>query len=244
MSILAAVIGPNLFRSVDDAFAKAERANLEGLSDGLRAYVLDNKRIPSGALGDWTEAIAEQIDLPEAQVQNNSRDYRRAAYFDPRFFTSTDTPFGGYTQTTGLNNAPVSPRVILVSDLTRNAPAAPTTSATFNAIWDQTPGAMIEEGPKVYIQRINLRSAFHRVILNNQNTSQPGFSLEAGSLNAVPGASGGVDGSVTRHILDQTELRLFQTPFPTGALETSALIYEEKLYRFTTDGSNWFWERS
>lgn len=243
IAILSAVIAPNLFRGIDAAFAKAEEENLANLVAALRMYSEQTNRIPSAAATDWASAIASRIDVPEADVQANRRSFRRALYFDPRFFTSTDSSFPGYQQTSGLTSPLVSPRAILVSDLTRNAPAAPTTSAAFNAIWDQDPSAIVLEGPKVYLQRINFRSMFHRVVLNNQHTIQPAYGLGTGSQNAIPAAVGGIDGTLTRYVMGGTELRLYRGPFPGGALETSSLVDAVKSYRYTTDGTNWFWSR-
>ncbi len=243
IAILSAVIAPNLFKSVDDALAKAEKGNLETLANGLVSYSRQAKRLPSRTPADWAAVIANHVAIPESEVLVNRRGFNRALYFDPRFFTSSDSNFSGYQQTSGLTAPPVSPRAIFVSDLTRNAPARPTTSAAFEAIWDQDPGASVLAGPKVHIQRISFASLFHRLVLNNQNTSQPAYSLESGSQSAVPAASGGLDGMVTRYVMDGTELRLYQAPFPSGALETSSLVQVDKHYRYGTDGTNWFWGR-
>ncbi|MFT4564827.1 MAG: hypothetical protein ACI9BW_004597 [Gammaproteobacteria bacterium] len=59
--------------------------------------------------------------------------------------------------------------------MTGNAPAAPITSAGFDAIWDQSASATLIEGPDVKIARLNLRTAFQRLMLTNENTNQPAY---------------------------------------------------------------------
>ena len=243
IAILSAVIGPNLFQSIDAALGKAEKSNLAALADGLKSYSQQAKAIPSGNAASWSSVVASQVELPQADVLTNGRGFTRGLYFDPRFLTTSDSNFPGYQQISGLVNAPVSPRAILVSDLTRNAPSAPTNTAAFNAIWDQDPSASVIEGPKVSIQRINFIPMFHRVVLNNQDTNQPAYALEGGPQSAIPAASGGLDGTLTRYVLDGSELRLYRASYPSGPLETSSLVSFDRHYRYATDGTNWYWER-
>lgn len=181
--------------------------------------------------------------MPSEKIELNERDFRRGYYVDPQFFTSTNTAFPGYTQTSGLAAQPVSPRIMLVSSLVANAPAAPTTSTVFSAIWDQSAAATLIEGPEIKIQRINLRSLFHRVILTNEHTNQPGFQLEVGSVNSMPASSGGVDGLVTRWVMDKTRMNLLGDPFPSGALNQVVLIDTPTNSSYRMSGASWEWQK-
>ncbi len=244
IGILAAVLAPALTDAIDRAYGSAEEENVQMLVEALEQHILENKTIPNQAFANWVPAIAVFADLAEDDVRFNARGFSRRLYVDPRFFTNTDTNFGGYTQTTGLTARPVSPRIMLVSDLTGDAPAPPTTSADFNAIWDQNAGVGVVEGDQVKVQRLNLAGRFHRVLLVNSDVQQASFALEAAGAVPVPGAVGGVDGSVTRYLIENTRLSVNFSPFPSGGLNTVTIVSREVAMHYTTDGSSWFWERS
>lgn len=243
MAILASVIAPNIFDAIDRAYAEAETSNLRELSGGLISHILDNKQIPRQNTASWVTAVANYGALSDENVEFNPKGYRRRLYVDPRFFTTTDTVFPGYIQSGGLTTPPNSPRMMLVSDLSTNAPAPPNTGNEFDDIWNQVAGATVVEGPKVKIERINLRGNFHRVLLTNAHTLLPAYGLENQAASAVPPAVGGLDGSLTRYVIHSTELKLFSTSFPTGGLSTSMLVTSDAGMSFGTDGASWYWER-
>lgn len=242
IAILASVLAPAIFDAIDRAFAEAETENLQELKVSLINQILDNKRIPRQTMSDWVPTLAQYVQTTEEQVEFNAKGFRRRLYADPNFFGAADTVFPGYTQTTGLAAAPNSPRIMLVSDLSGNAPNPPGNGSDFDAIWNQTAGAAVVEGSDVKIVRINLRGLFHRVIFLNSNTQQPAYRLETQVAQAIPPSSGSVDGSLTRYVIEDTEVALFAQPFPTGVLTTTALVKADRQMRFTTDGSAWFWE--
>ena len=244
IAILAAVLAPSVVDGIDRAYAAQEEANVRSLMEALEQHVLQNKRIPRETVADWTTAIAAYADLGRDDVEFNPRGYRRGLYIDPQFFSSSEAVFPGYAQTSGLSSRPFSARLLLVSDLTRNAPNPPRTAAEFAAIWDQSNTAAVVEGGKVKIERLNLSGHFHRLILINSHSLQPSYALESGSAVPVPAASGGVDGTVTRYVLRNSRLSVFFSPYPTGGSNTTTLIGADMALHYTTDGSNWFWERS
>lgn len=242
LAILASVLAPSVFESIDRAYAEAEVANLEQLADSLVSHILDSKTIPRQNPNSWVPALSDYTSFTEAQTEFNKRGFRRRIYADPRFFTTSDANFPGYTQTNGLTTTPNSPRLMIVSNVKGNVPGPPTSGADFDAIWDQTAGAPLLEDADIKIKRINLRAYFHRVLATNQNTQQPSYGLESQALQPVPGAVGGVDGTTTRYVLRDTELRLFAPPYPTGGLNTSVIVKGEVGVRYSTDGGSWFWE--
>ncbi len=242
VSILAATLAPTIFKTIDKAFGDAETNNINLLGEALQQSILDNQQIPNQNINNWVAAIAAYSDLANNDIEFNARGYRRRLYVDPRFFTNSDSVFPGYTQNTGLTQAPFSPRLMLVSDLTRNSPAPPTTNVDFDDIWNQNPGAGVVEGDEVKIKRLHLAGFFHRLILVNANTQQAAYSLEGAANNPVPQAVGAVDGSLTVYVIENTQINLFANPFPTGALNTVSMVNADSSYRFDTNGSNWLWK--
>ncbi len=234
ISTLAAVLVPNVVKGVDEAVMEAEGKDLTALAGALDTYTTANKRIPNAA--GWVAALAGVTSMSSNKVNLNERGFRRGYYVDPRFFTTTATAFAGYTQTNGRTTAPVSPRIMIVSDLTRNAPAAPTTAAAFNAIWDQTAAATVKEGARVRVQRIHLGSWFLPVLLTNQFTSAVGYSIEARGAISLPAVSAGGGTGITRYLLKGSKVLLRKPPFPAGALERAVLVTAPRELSYVSSG--------
>lgn len=243
IAILASVIAPSVFKDIKRARQDKEGQTLSVFATHLERFIVDNKRIPSPSLNDWTAAIAEQSSLPVENIANNEKNFRRGYFVDPRFFTTSDTNFPGYIQTGGMASAAVSPRIMLVSLLTGHAPNPPTKSEDFDDIWDQTTDAKLVEGPDIKIARLNLRSIFARLVLTNENTDQPGYQLENGARNSVPAADASGDGLLTRYVIRNTRVSLFGNPFLSGNLDQVLLLDDEKAYAYQLLGSNWIWKK-
>lgn len=242
ISTLAAVLVPNVVRTVDEAVMEAEGRDLTTLADALESYTSAQKSIPNAA--GWVAALAAVTSMSSNKVNLNERGFRRGYYVDPRFFTATATAFAGYTQANGLAAAPFSPRVMMVSDLTRNAPAVPTTAAAFNAIWDQSAGATVVEGTRVRVQRIHLGSWFLPVLLTNQFTSAAAYRIDAGGAVSLPAVGAGGGTGVTRYLLKGTQVSLQKPPFPTGALERAVLVTGARELSYVSSGGAtpvWSW---
>jgi len=243
IAILASAIAPSVFDDIKRARRDKESQQVSVLRDHLEQFILTNKQIPQRTTASWTAAIASVATLPQSKVEFNERGFRRGYYVDPRFFSASDTAFPGYTQQAGLSSRPVSPRIMLVSILSDNAPSAPTTSAAFSALWAQTPSATLTEGPDIKIERLNLSSAFQRLIFSNENTAQTAYQLETGTTNAIPAASGSTDGVITRYVLRNTRVGLYANPFPGGSLDQVFMAADDKDYAFQLSGSLWAWRR-
>lgn len=244
LAILSAAMAPSVFELIDDAYAKQEQANLNALAEDLTTLLRTEQVLPSSNRAAWSSALAAISDLPVAKVLSNPRGHRRTLYFDPQFFTSSDSNFSGYSQTDGLSTQPPSPRAMFISDLNRNAPQPAMTSAVFNDIWDQAPGALVVESNDVKIARLNMSGEFHRVVLVNAATSQTGFSLENGTRSAIAANNGTTDGIVTRYVISGSQLELYGTPYPTGSLTTASVVSRAEGFRYVTNGTLWFWERT
>ncbi len=244
MAILSAALAPSVFDLINDAYADQEIENLETLAANLETYLQQTKTLPSSNRNVWSAALANVSDLPVERVLRNRRGFLRTLYFDPRFLTTGDSNFGGFTQSTGLAIAPPSPRVMLISDLNGNAPQPSMSTAVFDAIWNQDAGATVIESSDLQIVRLNLGDHFHRVTLVNSATSQAGFSLDGGARAAIAANNGATDGIVERYIVVGTRLELYADPFPVGTLATAAQIGGARGYRYATDGLTWSWSET
>lgn len=168
LAILAAALAPNVVQMVDEGYYQAERKSLRTLADGLEQYIASSKQIPAGSA--WHTAVADMVALPLSRVEQNDKRYRRQVYFDPRFLTTTDRTWNGYTQTTGLSSPPNSPRIMLVSNLRGEVRANLNSHTAFEAVWQQADGAILQESREVLIQRVNLAPMFVKI---NQPDSVP-----------------------------------------------------------------------
>ena len=241
IAIMAGALAPNIFDSIDRAYADAESQNLQSLAGNLESYILENQRIPTAARSSWVPALASVSEYPEASIEFNQKNFRRRLIADPRFFTSSDSQFKGFVQNQGLTTAPVSPRIMLVSDMTRNVPKVANQFQVFDDIWNQSGTPVLVESDDLKIERINLTDIFHRLILSNQNTNQPYYQLESGKRTALPAANGSLDGSTTRFVLGGTRLNLFEEPYPSGSRAQSLIIQSALSLRYQTNGFSWNW---
>lgn len=242
ISTLAAVLVPNVVKGVDEVVSEAEGRNLTTLASALDSYTTSQKAIPNAAA--WVAALGSVTSMSTTKIKRNERSFQRGYYVDPRFFTATATAFAGYTQTNGVTTVPFSPRIIIVSDLTRNAPAAPTTAAAFNAIWDQTGGATVLEGPRVRVQRVHMASTFLPVLLTNQFTTAVAYRIESGASVSLPAVGAGGGTGITRYLLKGTKISLQKPPFPTGALERTVLVASGRELSYVSSGGAtpvWSW---
>ena len=237
LAILSAVLAPNFFKAINDAYAAAEQKNLQQLADDFKLYVTSNKAIPGQSGTVWSTALASVSDYPQNDILNNQRGFRRALFFDPRFFSSSDTTFSGYTQTTGSSTGPNSARLMIISDMSGNLPSFSSTTAVFEAIWNQDSSATVIESNDIKIHRLNIQNLFQRTILTNPNSSQTAYALENGSQTPVPAASGSTDGIAEFWVITGTELRLFASPYPSGDLTTVSLIDDAYFYSYEDESA-------
>lgn len=238
LAVLAAVIVPPVIEAVSRAAAEAEEQNLKRIAAALEAWIRRHGEVPGA--GNWARAAAEMLGEPYARIARNARGHLRGYYADPRFFGPNDAAFSGYRQSGGLAKAPMFPRIVLVSDLTRDAPPAPRTHAAFDAIWEQTPAAAVQEGPLVKIQRLELAPLFHRVVLvNRRPDAAPRYRL--GTAASVVLARGPVVKEIW--VLEGTKLSLYADPAQGGALAHALIVHEGLALLYGTDGSQWYWGR-
>lgn len=242
MAILAGSLAPSIFDQIKRAKADAEEQNLVELISSLKLSIIDTKTIPTSEINSWVSSIALSSSINRKDIEYNSFGYRRRLVFDPRFLTNSDSIFPGLTQNQGLENAPVSPRVMLISDLTQNVSSISNSSTVFDDIWEQNSDANIIESSNVKIVRLSLNDRFHRIILTNESTEHPSYQLEDGSIIDVPVAHGGIDGSITRYVLSNTRISLREKSLVgVGVEQTANLVNSDWTSRYQTNGTTWFW---
>ncbi|MEE9322266.1 MAG: type II secretion system protein [Granulosicoccus sp.] len=240
-SILAGSLAPSLIRSLELSHSESEAESLKTMATVLIEYVMSNKRIPSSNPSDWGSALAVVASVSPANLTHNQRNYSRALFFDPLFLTNTESNFSGFTQNLGLLNKPPSPRILIISNLAGNTTSSLLTSLQFNAIWNQTNDAGFVESKTIKIERVNLAAYFHQVLLSNQNSNSAAFSLDLGSVGAVPPISGATDGEEIRHIIKSTQLRLHAAPYPSGPVQTTLLVNSSQSFSYTNTSGSWSW---
>ncbi len=241
MAIMAGTLAPSIFNQIKRAKADAEIQNLKTIMQSLSLYIQDKKVIPTSSTISWTQAIATVSNISIQKIEFNDNDFRRRLIFDPQFLTNVDSSFSGVTQNQGLAVEPVSPRVMIISNLTANVASVANNSSVFNDIWQQNTSALIKESADIKIERINLKSIFHRIVLSNANSTQASYQLESGSVISVPAASGG-DGIIIRWVIDQSKISLYSAPVSgTSVLQQTSILQSDWTSRYQTNGTIWFW---
>lgn len=241
MAILAGALVPSVFQLIEEGYQAAEKESMAAIAGSLRSHIVQNKSIPTSDSRTWATAVAEYAAMAPIRVLKNDKGFTRVLYFDPRFFTSVDSRFGGYNQTLGLATKPVSPRLMIISSLSGEVSANLSSAEAFSQVWDQGPKLLIEESKSLFIERVNLGSLFLRVVLNNAHKSQVGYVLEDGSEGPVAGISGAADGSRTVWVLAGTALSLNVAPYPGGITQRQTIISVARSMRYQFDGSDWYW---
>ena len=178
---------------MDKTAGDQESAALKSFGDALRASIMRNRYVPNEA--DWATAVATELGVDTAAVTTNPRRQPRLFLIDPNLSIAG----GGlpYTQTsTGSVSQAVSPRVMIVSSVGRQLPAAFNSgvpaSANFNAIWDwnDAGGALPAtgfawpgwpNGDDLKVQRVDLSSLFVRLRLSWTASSHqwPRYSIDS-----------------------------------------------------------------
>ena len=241
MAIMAGALAPSIFQLIEEGYQDAEAQSLKTISKSLESYIRYEKQIPSVSAAAWTTAVADYASLAPARVLTNDKNFTRRLYADPQFFTTSNQSFTGYTQSQGLAAPPHSPRLMVVSSLAGNINANLNTHERFTDVWEQTNAALIQESKEVFVERINLTPLFVRVVLNNANTAQAGFELEAGTEGAVAAASGGIDGTRTVYVIAGTRIGLNASPFPGGATQRQLIVNTDHSLRYQLDSGSWSW---
>jgi len=191
--VLAAAITPVVIRRMDRAAWTKEVIDLGAISNALVLQTLKNYSIPDATTNvstGWAPAAAKWTIRPTSQISTNNRGYARLFLYESGGWIAGNVPF---TQTAGGTgaNVPSSTRIAIVSTIARALPYTNGAigSANFSSVWNAAQytkpsffSSWTGKGDDLIIQRVNLDSLFHRLILVNRD---PTPSPAAYSINST-----------------------------------------------------------
>ncbi|MGR3178399.1 MAG: type II secretion system protein [Candidatus Anammoxibacter sp.] len=236
MSIMAAIIAPNVIKQMQRARQDAEDEVLNRLAESFEDYVLENRIIPQsgfGDTGDWSINIAKQADLARNDIYKNDFGCDRRYWFDPSTnldgltddsdaYNQNTTPNISGSSTASTASPPKNPRAMIISDMTPGctngidpATVPHTPDSNFSSTWDQELPALTE-GDTLKIKRINLSRLFETVTLQ----SIPG-TLFARKTYSTPETTDGVGGETNIYpvLTVEKNSHIFSVRLSTGGFE-------------------------
>jgi prepilin-type N-terminal cleavage/methylation domain-containing protein len=222
IAILGAYVTQNAIVRMRDEARRAEQVSLLNMADALRSGVALERGLPAAA--GLEDLVALQLDISPGRARETPQGFLRRFMLDPALRVGTnDTATAPFTQTAVGSIQPVSPRGMIVSCLARDVPA----DLGFNDTWDLPDGAvpagMNVDPDDFFIQRVDLRGVFHRVILNNVDRDQVGlYAIDDSAVQQLP--------SLRRReawFLHGTAITLY---YATGDLQAREFIREDVSY--------------
>src|SRR5260221_7757196 len=150
IAVLIAVVLPVLVRQIDKVVADQETSLLQSFNTAFTQSTMRTRYI-SGPL-DWATNIAIELGMNISDVRTNARSNRRFLWIDPNFrigdtnsslpYAQTNWFFGSQcTNAAGAIVAPYTPRVMLLSSLSKTFPPSvsdgvPSTPSDFTNVWN------------------------------------------------------------------------------------------------------------
>lgn len=175
ITLIVTAVSVSLIQRLKRTARDAEILSMESVAGALQTNIIRSRAVavPSG----WPNAVAEELAVPVTRILQTPSGVSRVFMVDPSLrlgAASHPTRTLPYVQTVEGSVEPVSPRVLVISSIGETLPTISTQQASFNAIWntpDKTvPGTWISWSglaEDLNIQRLDLRTAFRRVVLNN-----------------------------------------------------------------------------
>lgn len=186
IAILAALVTPAAIRQIDAAARTREASDLVAISNALTLHILQNKSVPSTTT--WKDVAAQWMQQPVARITTTPRGQARAFIIDGGgWLGSTTLPWS--QSRTGLTTLPSSPRVLIVSSISKPLPVSSGQflQIAFDEIWNTPDRAKPASwsgwtgtGDDLLIQRVNLQPLFHRLVLVNRDplAATPRYSID------------------------------------------------------------------
>lgn len=220
--ILGSLVAQVLITRLVDAARRAERVSMLNMGRALRTAVLVNRELTDA--GGLADTIALELQIPPDRARHTPQGFLRRYLVDPalRLGTSASQTVP-YFQTSAGSIQPVAPRVMIVSSLASDVPE----NLDFDETWALAEGQSPEDLPvnpeDVFIQRIDLGSLFHRVVLNNSDWSTDGqYSIDGFAVERLAPS-----GQREAWFLDGTTITLY---YATGELQAREIVHEDVSY--------------
>ena len=159
MSLLAAVITPNVLRMIERSAVRTEAETLHNLGEQVKLHLRDKGTVPTNvpppATPNWTTQLGIYSDLSPADIATNKRLVARLYVLD-------------------LASVP-APRAMIISSMRTGVALGPAaTTNAFAAVWNWNPSDLIaanvplgwnawtpENVEYLVIERVNLSSVYH-----------------------------------------------------------------------------------
>lgn len=170
------------------------------------------------------DMAALELQIAPYRAQHTPQGYQRRFLVDPelRLGTEADQTVP-YVQTAEGSLEPVNSRAMIVSSVASDVPEDLAFAETWDLADGEVPAGWAVDPEDVFIQRLDLRGSFHRVILNN-------VDRENESLHAVDGSEIQIIESQGRReawFLHGTAITFY---YATGDLEAREVIREDVSY--------------
>ncbi|MBL9175762.1 MAG: prepilin-type N-terminal cleavage/methylation domain-containing protein [Verrucomicrobiales bacterium] len=169
---------------------QAEATELALISEAWIQTMLRTQSIPTAT--NWTDWLASGSTLPSRRIARTASGTLRQLRLDPeaRFGRPLTAP--PFRQSATGSLLPASPRFILLSSVAEELPDLP--SVEFDALWTNPSSTLPPGWPSSWpgspedlgVERIDLRSRFRRVVLQNLDTDQAAPVSIAGEPMSVP----------------------------------------------------------
>ncbi len=241
MAVLASVVAPNVFRSVERAAIRAEEETLKALGGQAKLLARETGAPPTG--NGWAAELAAYSDLSANDVGKNRRGLSRVLILD-----RATNP---------------SERLMILSSmrggLTLPSNASVNTALRFQEIWDTPDGsvppatswsgwsnwsAVANSGDSLVIERVNLAPVFRQdlrpftITLNNQSGAAASYVIVSASgvsgsaVNVGAGASVVLSGLRARQ-----RVNLYRAA--GGSVLDYSYVISDSGKTFDFDGAGW-----
>ncbi|MCB1125960.1 MAG: type II secretion system protein [Verrucomicrobiae bacterium] len=174
IAILGVFVAQSAIVRMRDEARRSEHLSLVNMSQALRDAVPRQRGLPA-AVG-LSDLVALELQIPPDRAEETPQGHRRRFLLDPALRLGTNINLTApYTQSAAGSLQPVSPRGMIVSCLARDVPS----DLNFDTVWDlakgTVPAGMNVDAEDFFVQRLDLRGVFHRLILNNVDRDHVGL---------------------------------------------------------------------
>ncbi|MFT5104504.1 MAG: prepilin-type N-terminal cleavage/methylation domain-containing protein [Pseudoalteromonas tetraodonis] len=234
MAILASVILPSLIKRIQIEAAKNESAFLDQIGGALIDHLRSSKEIPDQH--GWAQVVAAELGVQPDEILESPQQSRRLYLIDPALRLGAAGGTLSFAQTTAGSPEPISPRVMILSSMDGTKPIplgdGVIGAEEFETLWNLPSGGVPpgwsdrwqKSAGDLKVRRINFAPEFHKVMLSNYDSIDPGtYSIDGGSVQVIPYAG------INAYFVDGTVLGLHDG---AGILETRQIPHRSVAFTF------------